>query len=405
MCTKHPSEHLLSKGDHQIIGLFFKPSYHDLKIITDNFTCVSYKIMKFKDETLATAQKIIDKTLESSQKLLKKLENLEKKFNKLIKRSYALSEIEIQDFECFKSIVENKEYYEFYDLEKFYKSLTMLFDIDLFSQSSNFIFSPFSSNYNLLSLNLETFTANPLTLKSSNDSDLSLEKQLALHLCPIENQNFCLINQANIYLIDLKKKSSQILTSINISKDYSGLIYQDRIIYIFGANSNYHSYTINFNTMNLSFITSPPKQNIYEQFSGTSSIIYSKIVLAGEKFDGLYVYNNIGDSYTKVLNLNEEYYNYAFENWVVSSDGNFYECSDRNLSQFKKYRHDFKVEGLAVYSCCVYKDYVYFMDPFYTLLRISVKLKKIESISFTYNEEIFASINAHHLYSGLLKKN
>lgn len=102
----------------------------------------------------------------------------------------------------------------------------------------------------------------------------------------------------------------------------------------------------------------------------------SKIVLTRLKFDGLYFYNNLLDTYSNVLGLNQEFYNYVIKNQVLSSDGSLYESLDYTLCQFKVHYVDIEISDLNFFFYLDYKNYMYFMDMKYYLIESILKLKK-----------------------------
>lgn len=126
MCKKHPSEHLMSKGNHQILGLLFKPEESESKIINENCACALSKIRAIKTQAIDNTKIIIEKLLEESGKLIKYLEDLEIRFSKLLKNNKNQNECDFQDFESFRNVIECDENCIFEDLEALKKDNRIL---------------------------------------------------------------------------------------------------------------------------------------------------------------------------------------------------------------------------------------------------------------------------------------
>lgn len=384
MCKKHPSEHLMSKGNHQIVGLLFKPEESESKIINENCACALSKIKAIKTQTIDNTKTIIEKLLEESGKLIKYLEDLEIRFSKLLKNNKNESECDFQDFECFKNVIECDENCLFEDLETLKKNLTEYYNIDPSLGSDTIIYAKSSSGNQLCTLNLNNHISNTLTLKNDDDTPSNLIIGSGFLGCKIDKFNKCVNSGHYTYIIDTKLNKVKTLANINFSYGFCGMICKDENVFLFGGNSSQPSYKLNLNTLKWENISNPPMQSNYG-VQGTSSIIKNNIVLTSKSLDGLYHYNHVSNSYSKVFSLQMNQFNYVMQNWIASSNGCIYENVGNTLGDFKSYSNNVPISTLVVYSSFPARGHVYFISNNNELMRINCSLKKIEVIPFKVN--------------------
>ncbi|OMJ84010.1 hypothetical protein SteCoe_14932 [Stentor coeruleus] len=384
MCKKHPSEHLMSKGNHQIVGLLFKPEDSELNTIIDNFACVISKIRSIKTQTIDNTKIIVEKLLNESENLMKYLEDLEVRFSKLLKNIKSESECDFQDFECFKNVYDCDEKCVFEDLEALKKGLTEYYNIDPSLGSDIIIYSQGSSKNNTRILNLNSRISNPLLLKNENDTPSDLMINSGFIECKIDKFTKCIVNGANTYMIDIKSNKIKVLPNINYSYGFCGMICKDENAFLFGGSNNQASYKLNLNTLKWESISNPPSQYHYD-VQGAASIIKNNIVLTSKSLDGLYHYNHVSNSYSKVFSLQMNQFNYVMQNWIVSSNECIYENVGNTLGDFKSYPNTLPISTLAVYCSFPARGHIYFINSSNELMRINCTLKKIEVISFKVN--------------------
>lgn len=381
MCMKHPSEHLISKGNHQIVGLLYRPDSSEAKEICNKFPDVLSKIRKIKNQALEATKIIIEQTLNLSDKLIKDLEEIEYRFCKLFKNTKLNKEIDIQDAENFMNLAYYDGDYVFNDMETIKKDLTSFYDIDPLVSLNYVLYYTGTPSSQILALNLSNHTSSPLSLKDEKGSKQDLQINSGFYLCSIDKWTNCIISSQNAYIIDLKQNQFKPLPNISVSYGIYGLIYKDDIIYAFGESSYQQSYKLKLSTMNWEIISGLPFYYNYGM-QGTASLIKNDIVVAGYKTDGLYHYNDVTNTFTNVFNLSQNLNKYSMQNWILSSNNYIYENIGPSLSDFKGYANSINIGNLSVYGSFANKNYIYFISDSYSLMRINCAQKKIEVIQY-----------------------
>ncbi|OMJ67995.1 hypothetical protein SteCoe_34683 [Stentor coeruleus] len=364
MCKKHPTDHLISKGNHDVVGLLYKPDDQETKEINKIFFDNLLKIRKIKDQTLENTKKIIEHTLQLSSKLLGYLGELENLYLNMYKNIKSHKEIDIQDVENFKNLADFDESFIFKNTEVILENLISNYDIDPCANAEKALFFNILSSSKLFTLNLESFVSSPFDLLNEKEVEPSLNIDTEFSLCKVEKQKYCLISAPYAFLIDMKQNQIDLLPNISSSSKLCGLVYKDQYIYAFGTNGQSscklkistmswinisslpYQNNVSYNYYNLGY--APPQNNIGIQ--GTASFINNNIVIASSNLNGLYHYDENSNSYAKVIELNQNSYNYAMENWIVSSDGKLYENIGPLLSDFKNYKNFMAINLLSVYS-------------------------------------------------------
>ncbi|OMJ66308.1 hypothetical protein SteCoe_36880 [Stentor coeruleus] len=391
MCMKHPSEHLVLKSNHQIVGLLYRPDPEEAKEICKKFPDVLSKIRKIKSQALESAKMIIEQTLNLSNKLIKNIEEIENRFCKMFKNIKSNREIDIQDNENFINLADGDVDHMLSDLEIIKKDLMSFYDIDPFIGLNYVLYCTDSPGPQLLAINLSNHTQTPLSLKNKKDAEMNLniekDKQMSLqissgfYLCSVNKFTNCIINSQCAYIIDLKQNSFRLIPNISMQNGICGLAYKDDTIYAFGHYNYQNSYKIKLSTMKLENISSPPFYNNYGM-QGTSSLFNDNIVVASISSDGLYHYNDTQYNYTNIFNISVGNYKYPMQNWILSSDNQLYENTGTSLNDFKSYANSISIGNLSVYGSFPYKGYIYFISESYSLMRINCAQKKIEIIQY-----------------------
>lgn len=400
MCKKHPAEHLMSKGNHEIMGLLYKPDDQEAKEIRDNFVDNLSKIRKIKNQTLDNTKKILEQTLKLSNELIAYLEDLENRFLTVYKNINSHKEIDIQDVEKFMNLSDCDENLIFDGMETIIKNLTSFYNIDPCIKIEKALFLDTSLNSQLSALNLITFISCPFNILDENEVKSSLNIQTGFSLCKTEKQTNCIISGSFACLIDMEKNHIKLLPNVPVSNGLCGLVCKDECIYAFLGNCNIPSYKLKIITMEWENISNFPIQLNYRRnapcfnygrkmnfqnnlaIQGTASITNNNIVIASSYLNGLYHYDEISNSYAKVLDLNANNYNYSMENWIVSGDGNIYENIGPLLSDFKSYQNFMTIGNLSVYGSFTFKGYIYFMENTNSLMRINCAQKKVEVVQY-----------------------
>lgn len=279
MCKKHPSVHLSSIGNHQIISLLFKLDDQKAKEVNKNLFSVLTKIRTIKTQTLDNTKKIIDQTLQLSNKLITYLEDLENQFSNVYKSIKMCKDIDFQYVENFMNACDFNESLIFNDIETIIKSLTNFYNIDPCINVAQAIFCDESSNSQLFALDLENHISYPLSLKDKKGRTPRLNINAGFSQCNVDKQTSCIISNSYAYLIDIKKKYFSPLPSISISSVLCGLVCIDECIYAFqGNNNNYkQSCKLKLKTMRWENISSLAIQNNSLGFQLSGSILMQKV--------------------------------------------------------------------------------------------------------------------------------
>ncbi|OMJ67993.1 hypothetical protein SteCoe_34681 [Stentor coeruleus] len=431
MCKKHPSVHLMSKGNHQIIGFRYKPDNQEADKISKQFLSVLTKIRKIQTQTLDNTKKIIEQTLQLSDKLMKYLEVIENRFLKVYNSVKMRKSNDIQDVDDYINFAYLDESLILKSVDAVVECLTSFYDIDPCMSIAQVIFCNTSKNSQLSVLNLENLISYPLSLKDEKGSTQNLNINNGFPQCQVKKHTNCIINASNAYLIDMKRNIVESLPGITNLNTICGLVCKDDYIYVFqGINNNQLSYKLKLGSAkweSFSYIPSKSSEMLNPKFpfcntnsyynenvffcenknicfgmpaqnnyiiNGTASIIRNNIVIGSYYMSGIYHYNEISNSYTQILteisnsytqilNLTANTYNYAMENWIVSRYG-LYENIGPALSDFKNYQCASGISNLSFYGSFPHKGCIYFMLNDNSLMRINCDQKKIEAVQFNF---------------------
>ncbi|OMJ67994.1 hypothetical protein SteCoe_34682 [Stentor coeruleus] len=340
---------------------------------------------------------------------------------------------DIQDVDDFINFAYRDENLMLDNVDTVVKCLTSFYDIDPCKSIAQVIFCNISKNSQLSVLNLENLISYPLSLKDETESTQNLNINNGFPQCQVKKYTNCIINASNAYLIDMKRNIVESLPGITNLNTICGLVCKDDYIYVFqGINNNQSSYKLKLGSANwesfsyipLQYAEMQPdqmmgsrksgyrmsnrrashrgisnrgiyeyNQNVYNGpgyssqnnylINGTASIIRNNIVIGSYYMSGIYHYNEISNSYTQILNLTANTYNYAMENWIISSNG-LYENTGPALSDFKNYQYISNISILSFYGSFPHKGCIYFMLNDNSLMRINCDQKKIEAVEYSF---------------------
>ena len=180
-------------------------------------------------------------------------------------------------------------------------------------------------------------------------------------------------------MINIKENNLKILKN-GPAKEGGGLVLKNSKVYLFGGSNGNSLSKCDYFDLEIKdwkSTNSLPKASD----SVTATLWNEEIILSGYNLNCAYSYNE--SVYTSILFLPENITKIVCEKWIFANSILYENQEDNNAKWIIHNISESWDRRLCIYSIFKKKEYLYFIDDAYNLMRIDTKLKKLENIKLS----------------------
>ena len=381
-CEKHFTKHIkTTPGNHTAESMMVKLSQSKSNELMPKLKNMRKQLQGYRRSLFTSLKVSINRIQQEATKQLKKLKDLDKEIVKMLtsksvnKDTY--ERIVSNSLEIDSQLMKRASY-----ITEHFTSLFDSYDLSSnWKECNEVLFQTKSPKSGLNSINLDTFKVSTLQYAPTIQhcgSALKIDRNTYfLYGGLIGYMN---VPSGEAYLLNLASKSYECLKH-GPARGRAALVLKEKKIYIFSKSDSQWESEQFCSQFDLQTREWTPIQRMPEKCQGiTAALLNQDIIITGYELDSCYLYNESG--YCKYMKLPSYKNKLICDGWILA-DSYLYELDKMTL----KWRHygvsNIWDKSLVINAVFRKKDYFYFIDLEYSLMRINIISKTVEKISYS----------------------